>query len=81
MQPSSQRTPPANEIFHRSEPPRHQKDETTQQSHQRNGKLFFFKQKTAYEIQFGDWSSDVCSSDLNCSAAIGFRNRYEPTGV
>ena len=26
--------------------------------------FFFFKQKTAYEIQFGDWSSDVCSSDL-----------------
>src|SRR5256885_9814483 len=25
--------------------------------------VFFFKQKTAYEIQ-GDWSSDVCSSDL-----------------
>src|ERR1039457_7277736 len=25
--------------------------------------IFFFKQKTAYEIQ-GDWSSDVCSSDL-----------------
>src|SRR5213082_1881552 len=26
--------------------------------------LFFFKQKTAYEIVSGDWSSDVCSSDL-----------------
>src|SRR5256885_4698432 len=25
--------------------------------------FFFFRQKTAYEIQ-GDWSSDVCSSDL-----------------
>ena len=25
----------------------------------------FFKQKTAYEIKFGDWSSDVCSSDLS----------------
>ena len=24
----------------------------------------FFKQKTAYEMQSGDWSSDVCSSDL-----------------
>eukprot|EP01043_Picozoa_sp_COSAG02_P100918 COSAG02_NODE_36993_length_448_cov_0.478510_1_plen_50_part_10 len=23
----------------------------------------FFKQKTAYEIMSGDWSSDVCSSD------------------
>jgi len=27
--------------------------------------VFFFKQKTAYEITYGDWSSDVCSSDLN----------------
>ena len=27
-------------------------------------KFFFFKQKTAYEIGTGDWSSDVCSSDL-----------------
>src|SRR5213596_698564 len=26
--------------------------------------LFFFKQKTAYEIRPCDWSSDVCSSDL-----------------
>src|SRR5216117_4182315 len=26
--------------------------------------IFFFKQKTAYEIRKGDWSSDVCSSDL-----------------
>src|SRR3546814_14315008 len=26
--------------------------------------LFFFKQKTAYEMRISDWSSDVCSSDL-----------------
>src|SRR5213594_1604176 len=26
--------------------------------------VFFFKQKTAYEISVRDWSSDVCSSDL-----------------
>src|ERR1043165_3829211 len=26
--------------------------------------FFFFKQKTAYEIRPRDWSSDVCSSDL-----------------
>ena len=26
--------------------------------------IFFFKQKTAYEIYQCDWSSDVCSSDL-----------------
>src|SRR3546814_10356902 len=27
--------------------------------------FFFFKQKTAYEVRISDWSSDVCSSDLN----------------
>src|SRR3546814_999117 len=27
--------------------------------------VFFFKQKTAYEMRISDWSSDVCSSDLN----------------
>src|SRR3546814_6348963 len=26
--------------------------------------LFFFKQKTAYEMRISAWSSDVCSSDL-----------------
>src|SRR3546814_4904425 len=26
--------------------------------------VFFFKQKTAYELRISDWSSDVCSSDL-----------------
>src|SRR3546814_15703280 len=26
--------------------------------------LFFFKQKTAYEMRISDWSSDMCSSDL-----------------
>src|SRR3546814_11974003 len=26
--------------------------------------LFFFKQKTAYDMRISDWSSDVCSSDL-----------------
>src|SRR3546814_8677387 len=26
--------------------------------------FFFFKQKTAYELRIRDWSSDVCSSDL-----------------
>src|SRR3546814_10873382 len=28
--------------------------------------VFFFKQKTAYEMRISDWSSDVCSSDLPC---------------
>src|SRR3546814_17607321 len=35
--------------------------------------IFFFKQKTAYEMRISDWSSDVCSSDLRwfCIYAIG----------
>src|SRR3546814_9401475 len=28
-------------------------------------KFFFIKQKTAYEMRISDWSSDVCSSDLD----------------
>ena len=32
--------------------------------------FFFFKQKTAYEIYQCDWSSDVCSSDLNLKELI-----------
>src|SRR3546814_3403676 len=31
--------------------------------------LFFFKQKTAYEMRISDWSSDVCSSDLKPAGA------------
>src|SRR3546814_7541379 len=30
----------------------------------RSYNVFFFKQKTAYEVRISDWSSDVCSSDL-----------------
>src|SRR3546814_3668008 len=26
--------------------------------------FFFYKQKAAYEMRISDWSSDVCSSDL-----------------
>src|SRR3546814_14007731 len=26
--------------------------------------ILFFKQKTSYEMRISDWSSDVCSSDL-----------------
>src|SRR3546814_3555121 len=33
--------------------------------------LFFFKQKTAYELRISDWSSDVCSSDLRGVAVAG----------
>src|SRR3546814_21182143 len=30
--------------------------------------FFFFKQKTAYEMRISDWSSDVCSSDVNAES-------------
>src|SRR3546814_5809262 len=33
--------------------------------------VFFFKQKTAYEMRISDWSADVCSSDLPARLAIG----------
>ena len=33
--------------------------------------LFRSKQKTAYEVVSGDWSSDVCSSDLLVVARSG----------
>src|SRR3546814_4334466 len=32
--------------------------------------VFFFKQKTAYEMRISDWSSDVCSSDLLVRTAV-----------
>src|SRR3546814_7749271 len=32
--------------------------------------VFFFKQKTAYEMRISDWSSDVCSSDLPHSSYL-----------
>src|SRR3546814_21012649 len=32
--------------------------------------VFFFKQKTAYELRISDWSSDVCSSDLTTDMSI-----------
>src|SRR3546814_834465 len=33
--------------------------------------FFFFKQKTAYDMRIGDWSSDVCSSDLEEQLVVG----------
>src|SRR3546814_18113941 len=30
-----------------------------------SGWIFFIKQKTAYELRISDWSSDVCSSELD----------------
>src|SRR3546814_13065709 len=32
--------------------------------------FFFLKQKTAYEMRFSDWSSDVCSSDLSRAGEV-----------
>src|SRR3546814_12747976 len=39
--------------------------------------VFFFKQKTAYEMRISDWSSDVCSSDLRS----GVQDRRRPIGI
>src|SRR3546814_16237951 len=36
-----------------------------------DGYCLFFKQKTAYEMRIGDWSSDGCSSDLSADVAAG----------
>src|SRR3546814_1683650 len=41
--------------------------------------LFFFKQKTAYDMRISDWSSDVCSSDL-FGRASGGGKRNPPQG-
>src|SRR3546814_13474649 len=41
--------------------------------------VFFFKQKTAYEMRISDWSSDVCSSDLQRDRAeIGIERDIGP---
>src|SRR3546814_4545040 len=43
--------------------------------------MFFFKQKTAYEMRISDWSSDVCSSDLPLDGvAPNFRERCNVIG-
>ena len=34
------------------------------------GNLIFFRQKTAYEMISGDWSSDVWASDLDVGGAL-----------
>src|SRR3546814_8608924 len=42
----------------------------------RSSVIFFFKQKTAYEMRISDWSSDVCSSDLTGRLAdLGAQDR------
>src|SRR3546814_18585956 len=40
--------------------------------------FFFFKQKTADEMRISDWSSDVCSSDLQIGA-VQFLVTIPPT--
>src|SRR3546814_430981 len=44
--------------------------------------FFFFKQKTAYEMRISDWSSDVCSSDLDTgdTATLATAQDYADTG-
>src|SRR3546814_11476947 len=42
--------------------------------------FFFFKQKTAYEMRISDWSSDVCSSDLQIVQRFGTDMVAEVTG-
>src|SRR3546814_5959549 len=42
-------------------------------------RLIFCKQKTAYELRISDWSSDVCSSDLQ-KADISSPRRMMPGG-
>src|SRR3546814_12768672 len=39
--------------------------------------FFCFKQKTAYEMRISDWSSDVCSSDLQLRTDGGLELRHE----
>src|SRR3546814_5857566 len=42
--------------------------------------LFFFKQKTAYEMRISDWSSDVCSSDLHAAQPAGVDEGHAAAG-
>src|SRR3546814_1700130 len=39
--------------------------------------FFFFKQKTAYEMRISDWSSDVCSSDLEYDKGLAVVNIHD----
>src|SRR3546814_3944390 len=43
--------------------------------------VFFCKQKTAYEMRISDWSSDVCSSDLEADQEAECRHRPEHPGA
>src|SRR3546814_8025482 len=39
---------------------------------------FVFQHKTAYEVRISDWSSDVCTSDLNCGSLTSSHWRARP---
>src|SRR3546814_13568451 len=43
--------------------------------------IFFFKQKTAYEMRISDWSSDVCSSDLTNPRWKNVKRNYSAADV
>src|SRR3546814_7819508 len=43
--------------------------------------VFFFKQKTAYEMRISDWSSDVCSSDLAVTPVPDTLSEYHFAGL
>src|SRR3546814_9273346 len=43
--------------------------------------FFFFKQKTAYELRISDWSSDVCSSDLDLDRKLPGRRQDQRARV
>src|SRR3546814_7760331 len=43
--------------------------------------FFFFKQKTAYEMRISDWSSDVCSSDLQIAYSLSKSALWQATAT
>src|SRR3546814_6195803 len=43
--------------------------------------LFFFKHKTAYEMRISDWSSDVCSSDLDQDVSDELEAQCQGEGI
>src|SRR3546814_5603428 len=43
--------------------------------------VFFFNQKTAYEMRISDWSSDVCSSDLGPAGQSDDKGVHEEQGL
>src|SRR3546814_2911464 len=43
--------------------------------------FLFFKQKTAYEMRISDWSSDVCSSDLQSKIYFAPNTSFDYTFI